>query len=235
MECMSAQRWTFDQVDATRRARLEDRFDFNELVRKLNTCDILAVELESLDRNQSLPSYFRLAYCMQVGEEFFDKFFNSEWGYRGQYFHSAVQGLAGNKQVLQELLPRLLSRMSDARAKSFELTATHRQWLSKHSETSLRANSAKLWLCERASGTIISEEFGEWGATSPDTQQKEGRLGRIQNGLWGTSELRQDNGGLAPTLSKLAIKGAFIDYAGHEWVHESKVLRADKLHRTGWA
>lgn len=227
-------RWSYTHVDDARRARLEESSDLDALIRKLSECEILAAELESRDRDHDQPGFFRIAYCVKAGEELFDQFFNAESGYRGRYFLSAAEGYAANRRILKVLATRLLASAPPVESK-FTLQDLHNTWLVEHKRRSLLATSARIWLCEKGKATHISTKFGEWNVESPKQQDTEGKLGRIKNGKWDSDDLTMDNGGLAPTLSRLIIVGAFIDTTGNEWVNHTKVFRSETICESGWA
>src|ERR1700681_3257452 len=82
------------------RDRLERPKPYPELITALTTSPIACFHREPKQRDDS---YTRADFCLDIGDELFDAFFNASTGYRGAYFVEPEKGLAANRQLITEL------------------------------------------------------------------------------------------------------------------------------------
>ena len=87
------------------------------------------------------PSFKRVAYSIDVGEELFDLFFNSWSGYRAAFYRSPFDGLRTNRLCLDSLESVLCGARGAVQAEVVQ--------------ESLRSGSAKMWLAERGKPTLL--------------------------------------------------------------------------------
>jgi hypothetical protein len=160
--------------------------------------------------------FHRIQYCVRVSRPLFDKFFNSRYGYRAEYFKSPEQGLQANRRLLDCLLPSLIH--ADASRECPDRAFV------RHS---LSATSAKAWLAEPSS--ICLQCAGEWKHPPDDPVE-------ISNRRW---ELASDPyarwGRTAPAGEKIKVFGAFLNDVGEEYVAQRKERRALDIHEWGWS
>ena len=199
---------------AERRDRLERPKPYSDLLVALKGSPIACFHREPKQREES---YTRAVFCLDVGNELFDAFFNATTGYRGAYFVEPEAGLAANRQLIAELSPGLISW---ATARDPQLDSA---WLIE----SLSLPTAKAWLAEDAVA-LCSSCAGGWGALYVSSLH-------IRNGRWENSpHTHAAWGRQAPELSKLRIFGGFVDDQHHEWVADHKRGRADQIWEHGW-
>jgi hypothetical protein len=177
---------------------------------------------------QDIPGFDHVIYCIRVGQDLFDLFFNSRNGYRAAYWRSPYEGLSANATALSMLTPTLLaSSVIDNQVVPHGSSATTKSLA--FIEESLRSPSAKLWLVEPERG-FCKHCNGEW------TNPPGGSAPEIINGRWEHS-IHSDaqKGGRAPYYTKLRVQGAFLNSRFDEAVPERKRFRAQHIHERGWA
>jgi hypothetical protein len=189
---------------------------FDDIIERVaNEMEVLCAHTQDCgDR----AGYKRALYCVGVSAELFDVFFNSEFGYRGEYFHSPERGLASNRLILREVAPRLV-----AHAQGHETIPG-----SEFATRSLLMASAKVWLAEEALALCERCE-GEWRSSLSSPVQ-------IHNGRWELdTHLHAQWGRQAHAFRKLRFIGAFVDDADDEYVAAHKKHRASDICARGWA
>lgn len=162
--------------------------------------------------------YKRTIYCVEVTPQLFDIFFNSEFGYRGEYFRSPKIGLSANRMLLDTLSPRLIAWTRVQCPNQDPEFAT----------LSLAAPSAKAWLAEE-SLSICERCTGEWTpSTRSDLEIVNGRweLDSHTHAVWGCQ---------AHWFRKVRVIGAFLNDTGIEYVAAHKAGRADHIWARGWS
>ena len=182
------------------------------------------------------PGYKTIESTIDVGETTFDRFFNSQWGYRGAYFRSIEEGLRANQVRFDEIRDKLLAHAIEGANKE------DAAWASKIGERSLSADSRRLWLAEATRGIVDCPHCaaGQWGALLAQHCRDSGNLASIQNDKWNAFELERDwtweSGTNAPYLTHIRAFGAFINTEGSVWFNQSKAprVRAQALHERGW-
>ncbi len=103
---MASGDWVYEDCCESRRVCLLQPFDFEDLVAQIAGSEILCAEVSSAFDSPGI--YFRIEYCLAIGREQFDKFYNGQHGYRGAFYRSPAEGLRANRQVLDGLTNRLL-------------------------------------------------------------------------------------------------------------------------------
>jgi len=162
-------------------------------------------------------SYTRADFCLDVGTELFDAFFNTASGYRGAYFEAPEKGEAANRELLSRLSPALVEW-----AVGRDLTVD-RAWLFE----SLALPTAKVWLGEVAAA-LCSSCAGGWSVSYVSALH-------IVNDRWERSTHTHSVWGRqAPESSKLRVFGGFINNRSQEWVADHKRERAHQIWEHGW-
>jgi hypothetical protein len=169
-------------------------------------------------------AFSRVAYCVSVERDLFDRFFNSASGYRAAYFRSPWEGIGANAAVLKIIAPKLLtSGLSTGCGLSEEFMCE-----------SLATPSTKLWLAEhgKEEDRDCKGCQGEWSTAAIGDLDKP----EILNGRWDRAEnLKAKWGSKAPYVTKLRILGAFLDERFNEYVSSDKRFRAREIYEFGWS
>ena len=118
-----------------RLARLESPNPYPALLAALKISPIACFHREPKQRDDS---YARADFCLDIGAELFDAFFNASTGYGARYFVEPERGLAANRELIAELSP-VLAEWAIARSSQLD-----RAWIDR----SLSLPTAKVWLAE---------------------------------------------------------------------------------------
>lgn len=148
----------------------------------------------------------RAEFHFAVDPETADAFFNSAVGLRAQFLEDPNLGQFANGWALAMLDDALRAHVADVPA----LTPLHRT-------ASLRAGSAMLWAHEPQ--TSAAEEI------AVDRWLRAARAGAAKAKL----------GVSAPAITRLEVKGAWIDRAGNEVVPAGRIERRFEIARFGFA
>lgn len=207
--------WTYiGNATSERRERLEQPKPYSELLSALKASPIVCFHREPKQRDES---YTRADFCLDVGGELFDAFFNAATGYRGAYFLKPERGLAANRPLIAELSPALLA-WAAARGPTLDSA-----WLIE----SLSLPTAKAWLAEDAVA-LCPSCAGGWSVSYRSSLH-------VRNGRWENStHTHAVWGRQAPESSKVRILGGFVNDEHHEWVADHKRGRAEHIWEHGW-
>ena len=213
-------RWDFARAEGDRLIKLKSPPTFESIVENIKaTMTVLCCHSDPICGTD----FKRVAYCIRVGKDLFDAFFNSQTGYRAWYHLSPYEGLRINAYAMQALSPKLIAAASTN--ESGLSTALIGQ--------SLKTTSSKIWLVERgnplAEKESCSECGGEWASDGSDDAE-------ILNDRWELTEhYKAKWGRCAPYLTQLRIFGAFLDANHNEFIPENKRFRAKELYDWGWS
>jgi hypothetical protein len=199
---------------AERRDRLASPKPYSELLAALKTTRLACFHKEPRQRD---ASYTRADFCLDIGSELFDAFFNASTGYRGAYFVAPERGLAANRQLIAELSPVLIESAIRREPR------VDRALLIE----SLSLPSAKAWLGEDTVA-LCSSCAGGWSSSYvSDLSVVNDRWERSvhTHAVWG----RQ-----APELTKVRIFGGFVNDEHQKWVADHKLERAQHIFEHGW-
>lgn len=214
---MASLGWRYvGKCDPERLKALAERLSFPQVVDEVNR----EMKLRCFHHQPRTddPSYSRPVYCVEIGESLFDAFFNSELGYRGQYFVSPDTGLEANCLLLTALCPALVSWTLRNYA-SVDVTQL---------AEALCLPSAKAWLSE-GSLKLCAACSGEWAPSYQSELQ-------IQNDRWERSDhLHATWGRQAPRFTTLRLFGGFVNAEHKEWVADHKLRRARQIWAHGWS
>jgi hypothetical protein len=208
--------WAYvGNATAERRERLEYPRPYPELLTALKTSPVACFHQEPKQRDDS---YVRADFCLDIGSELFDAFFNTSTGYRGAYFIEADSGLVANRQLIAELSPMLVE-WAIVRYPQLD-----RAWLIE----SLSLPTAKAWLGEDPKA-LCTSCAGGWSTSYVSDLW-------ILNGRWENSTHTHATWGRqAPESSRLRIFGGFVNDLHEEWVDDSKRERAQHIWEHGWS
>ena len=209
--------WEYKGVcDDQRLRRLQTSVPFEDIVARLkrNMQIVCCHTPDCCDK----PGYKRTIYCVELRAELFDMFFNSQSGYRGEYFESPHRGLSANALLLTTVRPQLVDWMG----------AHFMDQDPEFAATSISSPSAKVWLAEETL-SLCAQCKGEWNASVPADLE-------IINGRWEIdSHVEAEWGRQAHLFRKLRFIGAFLSDAGEEYVAPHKKSRADAIWARGWS
>lgn len=214
---INIERWDYElSLNGDRVKILREAPPFEEITEEIKReMEILCFHSDECTDNNP---FARAVYCIQVEENLFDWFFNSENGYRAAYFRSPCDGLKANEYFIQSLMPKLL--------KSGKTTPNPGK---NFIEESLKSPSAKVWLVEEKHMPDPQKKpcrncSGEW---NPDNKYL-----KIYNDRW---EQEEGHGSKAPYLTKIRIIGAFLNDHYDEFIPSSKRFRAKEINENGWS
>jgi hypothetical protein len=162
-------------------------------------------------------SYTRADFCLDIGPELFDAFFNTEAGYRGAYFVAPENGVTANRELISTISPSLVE-WAVARDATID-----RAWVVE----SLSLPTGKVWLGEDAVA-LCASCAGGWSGSYVSALH-------ILNDRWEHStHTHAVWGRQAPESSKLRVFGGFINDQHQEWVADHKRERAQQIWEHGW-
>jgi hypothetical protein len=125
-----------------------------------------------------LKGCHRASFKIVVSEETYDAFFNSPAGYRGQYALRESAGVAANRNLLNALMPKLLSAAGEDHSEELILL-------------SLNGEQAKVWIVEsdvedQLGNPTTSIEYSTWEFNEHDSQGLRAPIGtRLEvKGAW---------------------------------------------------
>jgi hypothetical protein len=219
--------WSFEpKIVSTKRAsQLLVPFDYGDLVNRITT---EAVDINGhIEKatNQELSGCRRPIFRIKVRPDTFDLFFNSPWGYRGQYFVDENNGVEQNSRLVAALATKLI--------KCLQLDKNEQVMVNK----SLMMKSAKIWIAEK--GQINTADYNlKIGIHNPSWIKvaKEARKALDQYITPKPEEkLNAILGVRAPTGEVLDIKGAWISKDSLEHVDKYKQNRAKNICKYGFS
>lgn len=152
----------------------------------------------------------------------FDVFFNSPYGYRGQYLFDPVEGTKKNCQLIAALSDKLLARTSEAA----ECLAQMR--------CSLASEHAKVWIEEeqhnpRTPELVVEIRVPEWEAAATAAHKRM----RAGDSTLTAKEVDRIYGVRAPVGRTLKVMGAWIGTDGALGAVPSKLRRAEEIRAYG--
>ncbi len=118
---------------------LSKEFRFEELAEQIRNEMMLKSFKAQPATNLDLAGCCRPEFILVVNPLTFDRFFNSPWGYRGQYYQNPQLGVRANRLAIDEILSKLLQYAESCPRSDMSLTEIRR---------SLQLPSAKIWIQE---------------------------------------------------------------------------------------
>lgn len=198
--------WDFyESVDIDRAARLLAPQSFITTIELVQAAVTIGFSWEPF-RNDRLKGCHRAEFLLVVPVDVYDYFFNSPHGYRAQYAMAPTNGEAANRAVIASL---------ESNLKTFAQTVPETAQLPLI--TSLGCTDAKIWIYEPEVETQLGKEKPA-----------------IRYAPWETST-ETGVGLLAPSATKLEIKGGWIDEQGRERRDPAKATRSIDIHLTGFS
>ncbi len=226
---MAGHTWNFATISGRRLELLQTPRPFAEIAAEIaRTMTVLCCHSDPNDDSR----FRRFVYNVEVSNDLFDQFFNSEWGYRGGYFRSPFDGLSVNHELLQAVAPSLAnsSATKNCRGNKGELVEPDLQGV----QNAFAGLSAKAWLAESGMEFLNDRQQACAGCTGQFTQ-RHAVPGEILNDRWRPGTGDENAGSSAPCLSKIKLMSAFLDDCGNELIASRKRRRALDIHSRGWS
>ena len=213
--------WTVDNVSEIRRQSLAEPFAFPTLIQRMQS-EVRNVRHKRDKGTHEAKGLWRPIVWFEVTAETFDQFFNSPYGYRGQFLLDAGLGREANNQVLLALAELLVQQAAQNPA------------IAEQVRQSLVSSHAKIWIDEeqhnpKAPELLIQVRVPVWEAAASAVHE---RLSRHDPTLT-TKEIDRIYGVRAPSGSTLKALGAWVAPDGSLLVVPSKLRRAEEIHAYG--
>jgi hypothetical protein len=213
--------WRPEGISPERRASLLEPFEFGTLIDDMYS-ELRNVRFAKDRGSHEARGSWRPVIRFDVGEQTFDRFFNSPYGYRGQFLISPTVGVEANSRVLAALAEPLVRLANLAPS------------LAEEASRSLLSQHAKIWIEEdqytRSSLDLIIEILVPNWVTAAIAIRK--RLDQHDSSLT-NKEIDRIFGVRAPTGNTLKVMGAWIGSNGSLTVVPSKLSRAEEINRYG--
>jgi hypothetical protein len=194
--------WTFTGLPPERAARLSEPFAFSTLVDELRTAAITCKR--ETGRMKETSGRWRPSFSLHVSGSTFDRFYNSPFGYRGQFWQSAELGIRQNRFLLDGLLGALVRAIDESNDR--ELIGRRASIVS-----SLQHPAAKVWIASepQALDFVVEIAAERWVAAAANAWE------RYESGaLLANDVIDRIAGVRAPEATVLEVKGAWINRDG---------------------
>jgi hypothetical protein len=99
--------WDFDKISEERIQFLKAPFEFGTLISRIQT-EAQNVRYKKDKGTHEAKEAWRPMFCFDVSEKTFDCFFNSPYGYRGQFLVDPEEGKRKNVQLVSALIDTLV-------------------------------------------------------------------------------------------------------------------------------
>lgn len=224
---MAWEKWKFNGnfVSAQRRKYLDEEVDFDKIIRRIYD-EMSSIEFK-VERgiSRELKNCRRPIFKFDVCTETFDLFFNSPWGYRGQYCIDIETGLDKNKSLLEKISEKLIGYGRKNSSKSLS---------AEQIERSLRCISAKIWICEKQIN-LNDVKLREEILNSTWLQNAHYARAELDRGNVRAEKINAITGIRAPEGKTLDVKGAWITPCGDERVDIYKTNRSEHIRDCGFS
>ena len=225
------EKWQFseDAVSAERRRYLGEETDFSQIAEAIaHEIEITKFRVENKPSNPMLKNCSRPEFQFRINSKTFDLFFNSPWGYRGQYCIGKENGLSKNNYLIGLIMDSLIGHVDSNAAPKLGTAEIVK---------SLRMSSAKVWIAEDGQldpkDLTLREELLHtvWlrnarKARSALDSNKTPDPEESQNAITGVR---------APEGRLLDVKGAWMTIHGVEGVDNYKQYRAEHIANYGFS
>ena len=213
--------WRFDNISETRRIELSRPFAFSTLVRQVRL-EAHNVRFEREKGRHEAKGSWRPVFRFDVGGSTFDNFFNSSFGYRGQYLNDIERGRICNHLLVSELIATLVPAVEEENKALDQVLA------------SLTSPHAKAWIEEdqhspRTPDLLVQIRVPEWEAAAREVRK---RLDQSDPTVT-PKEVDRIFGVRAPEGRTLKVLGAWISSTGTLSIVSSKLRRAEEIQAYG--
>jgi hypothetical protein len=213
--------WDFGDICAERRQSLMAPFDFGGIIEAIRS-EARNIRYEKDKGTHEAKGSWRPIFRFDVCEETFDRFFNSPYGYRGQYLADPEEGRKKNSMLVSALIDTLVHSIRG------ELQLLNQIRLS------LASAHAKIWIEEdqhnpKTPDLIVEIRVSDWEAAA---RAVHGRLAHGDPTLT-TKEVDRIFGIRAPVGRTLKVMGAWVAPDGCLGVVASKLRRAEEIKAYG--
>ena len=213
--------WSFCGVSESRGACLLSAFEFSELAVRLGV-EARRLSFKVKRGDHEAKGCWRPEFTAGVSGDAFDLFFNSPYGYRGQFLTSVADGHAANALTVKALAPSLLRDLTEPSSMVDQISA------------SLDSDFAKVWIDETQHAPsdpvlIIEVRVPTWEMAARAVSE---RLNTHDSTLT-PKEIERVFGVRAPCGTVLRIMGAWVRPDGSFFVVPSKQRRGEDIRDFG--
>lgn len=213
--------WVLDNIPNVRRKLLLKPFEFASLIADIHS-QLQGIAFQRDKGQHEAKGLWRPVFGFEVPAETFDRFFNSQHGYRGQYWHSAEKGRTENHTLISAISNNLIASIGGDVAVREQVKA------------SLDSGDAKIWIDEKHHDPpqpklLLQVRVPTWEAAAVAVFE---RLNNYDPTL-SPKEIDRIFGVRAPTGTTLRVMGAWIRPDGSIWCVPSKACRAEEIHAYG--
>lgn len=225
------EKWEFSEalISKERRDYLYAEIAFAQVVEAI--WDEMAITNFHVCRadNLHLKGCKRPVFRFEVKPRTFDLFYNSPWGYRGQYCLSVENGSAQNRFLLDSIMEKLIRHaQSNARQSSLSVEAIR---------ISLQKKSAKVCIYEK--GQINTKDYTLREEILNSVWVINAREARAALNAKRNPEPKEKMNAIlgvrAPEGRIVDVKGAWINKEGREQIDEYKKHRSDHIRDYGFS
>jgi hypothetical protein len=228
---MAYERWEFSEefVSDERRGYLHREVEFTQIVESIK--DEMMITNFRIDKGYSsaLQGCKRPVFQFEVQTKTFDIFYNSPWGYRGQYCLSIDNGSKQNRYLIDLIMGKLLQNVqSNVQNPSLSVEAI---------EISLKCQSAKIWIYEKnqintSDYTLREELFNSAWITNAREARAALDACQIPNPM---EKMNAIIGVRAPQGQVLDVKGAWLTRNEEERLDDYKKHRSEHIRDYGFS
>ena len=226
--------WQYTKnISPERIAYLDKEINFNDVINDIRR-EMVIIDY-NIEESKCFNNCIRHGFILSITPKTYDIFFNSKYGYRGQYFLGMKEGKKANRNLIDALKDELIKYTKQNPRNVSE---------NQRVENSLNMESAKIWI-DQASSDLNEKQYKD---ITPDSG--------IDNRVWHEFALKVagDNkkhkssrhknysrrfkavlGLRTPVGVKLEIKGAFLDSEGNEVIGKGKYSRAKQIRYYGFS
>ncbi len=213
--------WLVERVPPARQALLQQPITFDLLVRRM-CAEVRNVRYKREPGTHEAKGSWRPVIRFDVERDSFDQFFNSPYGYRGQFLSAPQTGSTANAHALSIIAVTLVNH------------ANLEPPLAEQAQRSLLSQHAKLWIDEgqhepATPDLIVQVAVRTWQAAAVAARA---RLDAHDPTLT-PKEIDRIFGVRAPEGVTLKAMGAWVGADGSLIVVPSKLTRAEDIHAYG--
>ena len=211
----------FCLIDVVRRDLLLAPFDFDSLVDAIQR-EAQNIRFEKDKGTHEAKGAWRPTFLLDVFESTFDRYFNSPYGYRGQYLSSLEKGLEKNSVLISALIPKLVESIREKHEPIDQI------------RLSLSTEHAKIWIEEDQHNPRTPELIVQIKGPAWETAAKAVNDRLIRGDFTLTpKEIDRVYGVRAPVGTTLKIMGAWVDADGGIKLVPSKARRGEDIQAYG--
>jgi hypothetical protein len=225
------EKWRFSQdaVTAERQRYLGEETDFSQIGEAIaQEIEITKFCVQNKPSNPMLKNCSRPEFQFRVNSKTFDLFYNSPWGYRGQYCMGKENGLSKNNYLISLILDSLIGHANSNPTPKLGTAEIER---------SLRMSTAKVWIAE--DGQVDPKDLTLREELLHTVWLRNARKARSALDSNKTPDPEESQNAItgvrAPEGTLLDVKGAWVNIHGEERVVNYKQYRAEHIANYGFS